>query len=875
MSFCNNHRHDQYSTFDGFGTPKNAAKYAKELGQTALGIANHGNVNGIIDHYFACKEVGIKPILGVEAYFQPKFDKEKKNSHLCLYAQNKIGYSNIMKIISKANECNFYRYPVVDFDLLEQHNEGVIATSACVAGYIPRLLEAKKFDVAEKALIKFKTIFKNRFFLEVMSIEITDDGLQKRSNEAIIKLGKKHKVPIILTCDSHFIEKDDYDSYLIMHAIGNKTPYGDYSKKYMPSEKEVLSQFKQMHGYSGQEFADNTQKIADMCEDDYLHFDEMITKLDWGKPSKEKLKELAVKSLKKQNKFSDVYKARLKKELETIFGLGFEDYFLLCYDIIKFAIDSNIAIGKGRGSVCGSLLAYSLGLTDVDPIILGTMFERFLRPDKKKMPDIDMDFGQDRRGEVIEYVMNKHKGKAAQIATFGYYKVKNLANDLAKVFKMEKQEIVLFKHILELKVGEKESVDFNYLIKDINLKTLNSKYKNIVKHFSKLYGQIRFIGKHAAGVAITVDDITNYTAVIRSSGGFQTAFDLNCLGKINVLKMDILGLTTASAIHEAEQMAGTEFSYDMLEDEELLEEFRNGNTNGIFQFEKESAKDILRKINVETIQDVISASALNRPAPIQLGVLDKFIDAKINGNIDKKAAWYKYTKDTYGTIIYQEHVMKICRGLAKMEWNDVDKIMKNLRTGNEEGIDPLEIKFIEGAKEHSGMSRKEAKKLYESMTLYLFNKGHGAGYGLLSFYQMHLKHYHPLEFWYAMLKFESDDIKRDIYKSCAVQGGVVLLLPHVNGKAEYSISKLQGDEVVQEGLSSIKNVGLKSAKEIERLGPFKDKADFLAKVPKRAANSRVVQALEDAGALEFDRKRFLNRTIRWNSSLNNRQIKVW
>jgi len=884
--WVNLHRHDCFSFFDGFSKPKDAIEYAKQMGQQAIGITNHGNMCGAISHYTECKDAGIKPIIGIEVYFQIKFNKDKKSSHLCLFAQNKEGYSNITKIITLANANNFYRRPIVDLEMLAKYNKGIIVTTACVAGLPARMVLAKREDLAIEFILLMNKLFEDRFYLEIMPYNVYDDNkvnMQKIVNEFYIKMNKKYYIPCILTCDSHYVKRNDYDTYQMMHAISKHAALADYAQRYMPTEKEVSERFELMHHSSPNEYLRTTKELADSVDLE-LDFKEIIPKYKCDIPSKDMLKKLIIKGLKSRGKYIYEYRKRLKMEYEVVIDLGFEDYFLLCYDIVDYARKNGIGVGPGRGSVCGSLLAYALRITDVDPILLGTDFERFLRKDKRKMPDIDIDFCQTRRKEVIDYICNKYKNRTAQIATFGFYKTKNLANDLAKVYEMPADILnktkKLIKNLLEDNI---EELDKNEFLHNRRFEYLQEDYPDFIKHFIKLYGQVKFIGKHAAGVAITEDEISNYCPLMRIRGQIQCGYDLIALSKINILKLDILGLATVSAMNLACKEADINLEDVSLDDKNVYKEFSLGNTDGIFQFEKSGAKEILKKIEPKNMQELIAATALNRPAPIQLGILDQYVAGK-NGEVNKNTLLYKQAKETYGCVVYQEQVMKICRNIAHMDWPDVEKVMKVLKVkGGVRGIyrdetttmDSLQRTFIDGAKKYSGMKERAAAELYDKMTMYLFNKGHGAGYSMISYYQMYLKHYYPLEFYYAILKHESLDIKREAYKACAVRDGIVILLPHINGTAEDSITTVEGEKAIQEGMSAIKNVGLKTAKEIERLGPYEDEYELTEKVPKRSCTSRVVEALMEGGAMEFDQTKYFDRVTRYNSTLYSKYIRLW
>ena len=894
-NFVNLHRHGQFSAFDGFGKAIDAATFAKEMGQNALGITDHGTVSGLIEHYEACNEVGIKPILGVEAYFQPKFSPEpgKRKYHLCLFAMNLEGYRNLCRILTEANKNNFYRTATVTFELLKKYNEGIICSTACVVGYIPSLLLAEKYDKAKKAALKFKSIFGDRFYMEIMPYHL-DDISQEDCNERLMDLAEELNINIIATTDSHYIRKEDYDSYQMMHKIAGHTKIADYSERYMPSGEEIYLKVNEMHGKRALKAISNTQKLADRC-DVKLDFPEEIPKMDWGVPSREKFEDLVKRGFKRKKKeFAKAHKRkmneeekekyvkRIKKEMKVICDdLGFEEYFLLCYDILHHCRKEGIPIGPGRGSVCGSLVANLIGITEVDPLVMGTTFERFLRPDKKKLPDIDMDVGQAERHLVLEYIMKKHEGRAAQISAFGYYKIQNLANDLVKAYQMPKEEAVEFKKLLDNNVDVNEDVvNFNDLMKNNKITLFNKKYKNIIKHFCKLYGQVRYIGKHAAGVAITTGPIEDQVALIRKGDTLQTAYDLRALGTINVLKMDILGLATASILGEIERTTKEKINWQKADDPKVYEKLRNGETEGIFQMEKNTAKDILKQIECDNIQDLMAANALNRPAPLQLGVLDDFVKGKMEHTNNKKNPWYMYTKESYGTIIFQEHVMKICRHIAHLEWQDVDKIMKSLRV-SKDADDPLRIKFVKGAMKYSNFDKEEAEKLYDRLTLYSFNKGHCAAYSLIAYKAMELRLKFPIDFWCATLKFEGDDKKREIYKSCAIRDGCVILLPHVNGSVNYEISELDGDKVIQEGISALKGIGEKAAQVIIENGPYIDFPDFeekwqeLPALKRRSITKKTIDILKEAGAFEFRKEFYFKRVVAYNSKLYSKKLNIW
>ena len=890
--WVNLHRHSEFSMFDGFGKQNHAAKYAKDIGQTALGVSEHGSVSGLVEHYQACKKEGIKPILGCEVYFRPKFDREneehkkQKSYHMCLFCKDLKGYQNLMAIITEANANSFYRHPIVTYEILSKYKEGLICSTACIGGYPSRAILEGKPKLAKKRLLQLHKLFGDDFYVELMPYHVIQDGvdLQYKVDTVLLKLIDEFNLKGIITTDSHYIQKDEYDTFQLMFKIAGKQFDNDYSQRYMPTEKDVARRFYKMYNKNPVKFLKNTKELADKCNCE-LEFEEGIPKLDWGMESKKFLKKLTAKGLKRKGKWDKEHVEQCKKELDVIFELGFEDYFLLCWDIIKFALDNNIGYGHGRGSVCGSTVAYALNITDVDPLELGTVFERFLRKDKKKMPDIDMDFCSERRYEVIDYIYERYKGRATQIAVYGYYKVNNLTNDLAKVLEIPKEDADQAKKILlamypELVHGT--DVVYEDIMSDKFMQELEDEYE-FVKHFSRLCGQVRYLGKHAGGVAITTGKITDQFAVIKSGGAYQSCFDLSNLDYLKVLKMDILGLSTVTITKELEELTGVKYSDDMYKDQAVIEDFRNANTTGVFQFDKQGAKAVLELIKPDDIQDVIAATAMNRPAPLSMGMPQLYADAK-EGNIVVHSLSSKYLPETHGCLVYQEDIIKLGKGLSDLEWSSIDKIMKGLKETTDMSkkvraeLKYIKVEFVEKAIEkHPRLKKKkkELEELFELMTGgYLFNKGHAAGYILLSVQQQWYKHYYPIEFWATTLKYEGDDRRRKAYEVAAAKDGVVIIPAHINGPADYEVVEWGGGRCIQRGLKLIKGIGPKASAEIEEKGPFIDKPDYDERTTKRICNKRVDRVLEEIGAFEFNTKKWRKAIIRENVALRNSTLVV-
>lgn len=502
--------------------------------------------------------------------------------------------------------------------------------------------------------------------------------------------------------------------------------------------------------------------------------------------------------------------------------------------------------------------------------------------------DIDLDFETSRRAEVIEYLLKRYPSNAAQICSYGLYRVDNLINDLAKVCGLEgnKEEIKQIKNFINGHINE-GLLDLDAVSKAVEAKMWNTQYDNIIKHFCKLYNKIRYIGTHAAGVAITGGNILDYTAVRidAKTGKHFTNYDLNDMEKIKVIKFDILGLTTMSSIGELRQLTGNEeFDEDWVNDELIMKAFGEGNCDGVFQFEKKSVQEMLRVMQCDCFEDVIAASAMNRPGPLSLKMPEIYAANKVDqAHIDKSLPYYQYLEKTYGCVVYQEQVQAIAVNIGGLEWPEADKILKMQRGGTEKAIrnfeenyDNFVKKFEAGAKRFK-MSKEQAFEIFDKFFNYAFNKGHATGYSLISVEEMYYKLYHPTEFWYVKMKYVGDDAKLAKFKENAVHDNAVLFLPHVNYSADYTLRKVDGDIVIQEGLSSIKGIGEKAAAAIEAErkanGVFRNFDDFYDRCKSRTVTSRVVQILKEQGALEFSFKTYISRVKKYNSALYSRSMR--
>ena len=902
------HRHDEYSTFDGYGKATELAALAKEYGYKSLSTTNHGNTNGLIQTYMACKDAGLKSILGVEGYFLPKYKEHTRGYHLIVIAKNLKGYGNMNRLQFEGEKQKYYN-PIWDFSLLEKYHEGLICTSACVASYSSQCIIKGEYEKAEKYFRKMKSIFGDDFYIEIQPYKVSEKGLQEKVNVELIRMAKKLNIKCILTSDSHRGRKEDFDTYMKMHEIAGHN-FDDieatYKERYMPAPDEMKKRFYKMHkGDFGDaeakrlaiEMYKNLDEIEDKCEENYL--DDLPLQLPkLGNNSTKILKEKIIEGLKERGKCNKEYIRRAKEEFEVIHYHGFEDYFLIVADYVNWAKSKGIVVGPGRGSVCNSLVAYALKITEVDSLLFNLDFRRFLRKDKKKFPDIDLDFETSRRHEVIEYLCNKYEGHAARICSYGLYRVDNLLNDLFKAcglptdksvdeeeVKRNKTEIQYIKSFVQSNVDEDNNIDIEMLTKSTEAKNINKKYDNILIHFCKLYKKVRFIGTHAAGVAITGGNLLDYVALkVDKNGDVYTNYDLTDIETVNVIKFDILGLKTMESIGDLRRSTGVTVEYDSaVKDKKLLENFRIGNCDGIFQFERKAARDILSKINCDCFDDIVAASSMNRPGPLSLKQPDLYAENKYNIEEAKTSEYWEYTKESFGTIIYQEQVQQICINIGNLSWGDADRVMKMMKGGHmtdsarkiyEENREDLLSRFVSGAVEN-GYDENFARDLFEKMTTYTFNKGHGVGYSLISVEEMFYKVYYSNEYWFAKLKYAKNDSEYDKFCARAVNDGSVVFLPHVNYSSEKTrLRKIDNESCLQQGLSDIKGVGEKAASYIfderKKNGIFTSFDNFYDRCKSRTVTSRVISILKEQGALEFNKKTYLNRVTKYNSALYSR-----
>lgn len=907
LTFSNLHVHNQYSSLDGFGQPDQFVKVVKDYDQKALGVTNHGVVSGNFKFYQECKKGGIKPILGCEIYFEPDFNKEKVQeekrrggfSHLTVFAKNRTGFENLNKIITASNlEENFYYKPITDWNILQANRDGLIILSGCILSRVGRYLRAGQIEEAVELIKKFQGEFGSDYFLEVMPPFLYEKGadeeelefhkFNKEYNRFIIEQGKKLKIPVVMTTDAHFAAKEDWSSYRVMRYMahkgkeGGKYPDNHYRFRHLMNAETVLAFWNKYMDIPGEEFIENTQLVVDKSNIE-LDFGDTLPRIDWGESSKDKLIKLAIKGLKQKGLYNEEYKQRLSYELETILGKGFEDYFLLVYRICQRAKELDIAQGFGRGSVCGSVLAFAIGITDVDPILFDITFDRFLRPDKNTIPDVDMDFDSRGQDKILASLLNEFSGRASRIITYGQYKTKNLFNDLVKYYNFTEEEIQeseKVKIVLEHEIEKNKITEYEGLVKNRVIRDFDKKHQGFVKHLCKIHGQIKYTGQHAAGVALTDKPFEVYDAIMQTGKAFVSSQDKDQLDEMNIVKMDILGLSNLAVATDIEKLTGAnryDFLANHLHDSEIYKAFNDKLTTGIFQFDSWSSGKVLQQVKPQNIYELCACNAVNRPGP----EIEPYIKGKEKG-VDEKSFWYPYTKETYGAIIYQEQLLLICKHAAGLDWPTSDKIVKFSSKKVPEILAELKIPFVEGCVKN-GIDRKEASIWYDKNTLYSFNKAHTYAYTLFAAYCMWLKIKYPVQFWFALLKNEEKEENREKYLACAVRSGIIVFPANVNSGPDFELISDNeqlgfellgpGEMVIREGLTAIKGLGEKTAEWIMSNRPYKSKEQFMELVNngnKRRCNKRAIEVLEEHGAFDFDLDNYVKRAIDSNAKIAKR-----
>jgi len=888
MKFTHLHVHSYYSLMDGLNSPLELVQAAKAAGQTAIAITDHGTLSSHREMQIACKEEGIKPILGVEAYISPtdRFDKSSKTdksiqayNHIILLAKNKKGLENINTLQELAWNEGFYHKPRIDKEVLDLYSEGIVVLSGCLNGLISKAIDRGSLDEARTLLEGFKKTFGSDFYIEVQSHN------PEPINSALLELADELKIKVVATGDAHFAKEEDRvleEAMLILSTSPKMDKDADFEMSrqikdinerlnylypdrrisfqdynlFIQSRSEIEADFNKA-GITRTDIYDNTMEIAEKIGE--YDFNSGLDLLPVPKTdADEKLAQMASEGLKRLGLAeSQVYIDRLNEELSVIKDKSFASYFLVVADMINWAKENNIRVGPGRGSAAGSLVCYSLGITDVDPIKYDLLFFRFINPERNDFPDIDTDFEDRRRKEVKDYLKKKFK-HVASISTYTYFKDKGVIRDAARVFMVPLSDVN----------RAMKSIDtFEDFVDSPNTKEFRAKYPEVLWLADRLRGRIRSVGVHAAGVVVAKDDLRKYAPVESRADASDlvsgripvVAYDMDTVADIGLIKLDALGLKTLSVISDTlasiKKRSGKDINLSelRLDDPDVYKVLSEGYTKGVFQAEATPYTNLLIKMGVDKFEDLAASNALVRPGAMNT-VGASYIKRK-HGN---EAVQFihpimkPFTENTYGVIIYQEQVMQACVHLGGMTWSEADKVRKIIgKKKDAKEFDQFKDRFIDGASKH--ISKKQAETLwhtFEAHAGYSFNRSHAVAYSMLSYYTAWLKFYYPLEFMFSILKNENDKDKRTEYLIEAKRLKLSIKLPHVNESDVFFSLK---EDSIRFGLGEVKFISDSIANKIIDQRPFNSYSEFIDKASKKGSgiNSRAVSALNAIGGAAF------------------------
>jgi DNA polymerase-3 subunit alpha len=871
--FVSLHLHTEYSLLDGAIRIKELVERAKEFKLPALAMTDHGNLFGAVEFYKQVKKAGMKPIIGCEVYVAPgsrldRGDSEESSFHLILLASNNDGYRNLVTLVTKAYLEGFYYKPRIDMDLLEQFSGGLIGLSACLKGEIPYCLQRGLADRARERALRFKHILgPENFFLEIQENGMPE---QRDANAKLIELARELHIGIVATNDCHYLRREDAKAHEVLLCIQTGKTLKDAARMrfstdqfYFKSPQEMKEAFSDIP-----EAISNTVAIAERCNVEFKMGDFLLPKyeLEGGGDPEEFLTGLAEEGLEKKFPAGvpEGYRERLKTEFEVIRKMGYASYFLIVWDFISHARGKGIPVGPGRGSAAGSLVSYSIGITEIDPIKYNLLFERFLNPERISMPDIDVDFCQDRRGEVITYVSEKYgRDRVAQIITFGTMAAKAAIRDVGRAMDMPYAEVDRIAKLIPntLRITIEDALRAEPQLKE--LYDTNPQVKELIDIAMRLEGLNRHASTHAAGVIIAPVPLTEYTPLYKSPSdeSIVTQFDMGSAEGIGLLKFDFLGLKTLTVIQKTLdliRLGGGEIALSdiPLDDKATYDLLSSGQTTGIFQLESAGMKDILVKMQPNRFDDLIALVALYRPGPIGSGMIDDFIKRKRG----KTAVKYELSQlkeildETYGVILYQEQVMRIANKLANFSLGQADILRKAMGKKNIEAMAKQKEHFVSGAVSN-GIAEKKAVKIFDLMALfaeYGFNKSHSAAYAYVSFQTAYLKTHYPVEFMAATLSADMNDTDK-IVKSIneCRKMKIESLPPDINLSGREF--KVIGNSI-RFGLEAVKGVGgaaIESILEVrDDAGPFNTVEDFIGRVDTRKVNKKVLESLVKAGAFD-------------------------
>ena len=861
MAFTHLHVHTEYSLLDGSSKIKELLPRAKELGMDSLAITDHGVMYGVIDFYKKAKEVGIKPILGCEVYVAPgsRFDREQSKGedryyHLVLLAENNQGYQNLMKIVTRGFTEGYYYRPRVDYEILEQYHEGIIALSACLAGEIPNKILKEDFEGARAAARRMNELFgPGNFFLELQ-----DHGIRQQTqvNSTVMRLSKELDIPLVVTNDVHYINEDDAIPHDLLLCIQTGKLVSDTDRMryeggqfFLKSEEEMQRLFPY-----AREALENTHKIAERCNVEIVFGEQKVPKFDVpeGYDAYSYLQKLCEEGLEKRygSPAPQDLKERLEYELDTIKNMGYVDYFLIVWDFIRFAKSQGIAVGPGRGSAAGSIVSYCLEITNIDPIRYQLIFERFLNPERVSMPDIDIDFCYERRQEVIDYVYRKYgKDKVVQIITFGTMAARMAVRDVGRVLAIPYAQVDKVAKMIPMELGItiEKALNSNPELKQAY--DSDETTRNLIDMSMRLEGLPRHTSIHAAGVVIGSRPLDEFVPLSRGADNvITTQFTMTTIEELGLLKMDFLGLRTLTVIQDAvrmiEKKTGQPLDIDNInyEDSKVYEMIGQAKTEGVFQLESAGMKSFMRELRPENLEDIIAGISLYRPGPMD------FIPKYIKGKQNKDTIQYSCPEleeilaPTYGCIVYQEQVMQIVMKLAGYTLGRSDLVRRAMSKKKGDVMARERANFVYGNEQEGvegcikrGIPENVANHIFDEMidfAKYAFNKSHAAAYAVVAYQTAWLRCYHPVEFMAALLTSVITNPKKitEYINTCRGMG-IQILPPDINeGESGFSVS----DGAIRYGLTAIKSLGKNviDAMVTERNahGPYKNLKDFMERL---------------------------------------------
>ncbi|MFH1739315.1 MAG: DNA polymerase III subunit alpha [bacterium] len=879
-SFVHLHVHSTYSLLDGACRIQDLVEGTRRLGMNALALTDHGNMHGALEFYGACEKEGVRPILGCEVYFtrgarssrNKNPETERDNYHLILLATNLEGYRNLLKLVSLAHLEGFYYRPRIDWELLTQFHKGLICTTACMKSELASLILRNRYDEAKKIATEFAVLFgEENFYLEVQCNGIPD---QRRINRAMRELSDETGIPLVASTDVHYLTAADADTQDILIRIGTRktleeeNPLGFHTKEMYLKSPEVIRE--QLPDF--QDAIQNTADIARRCNLELKYDGKILHMPKFEIPPQEESKESYLRRLvqegakQRYGTVTDDVQKRIDRELEVIIGQDFTAYFLIVWDFMRYAHEQGISVGPGRGSAAGSVVAYSLRITDIDPLEHGLLFERFLNPERISPPDIDIDFSDLRRDEVIRYVQNKYgHDHVAQIVTFGTIGAKNAIRDVGRVMSVAAAEC----DRICKQVPEQIGIHLDKALEDSpelrQIRDQDERYHSLFERAMSIEGMVRQTSTHAAGIIIAPSDLSEFTPLMRGADkehDICTQYSMKSLEKIGLLKMDFLGLKNLSVIDRCldliQETRGEEIdiAHIPLDDFQTYDLLGRAKTNGVFQLESTGMKDILKKLGPTQFSDLVAILALYRPGPLGSGMVDDFIKRKHG----KQRITYDHEllepilRETYGTILYQEQVMQIASAIAGFSLGQADIMRRAMGKKDVDLLNKQKALFAQGAKEN-GVPEETATKLWDLIhhfAGYGFNKSHSAAYAIITHRTAWLKAHYPKEFLAALMTADmGNSTQINKYRKDCKEMAIEILPPDINQSGESFTITASG---IRFGLAAIKNVGAGAVKSVikerERSGPFQSLQKFCVRLEPGVINRGLIESLIRAGAFD-------------------------